>query len=111
MIPTTQTAVDAKLDIADPAATGQLTVDTNARLQFDSNLTKVENVLRGTAINIGNNIEMRPAAAGGRVEVVGGFHIDITEVPEFSNDAQAATGGIVVGGIYRSGSVLHIRVS
>ena len=109
--PTTQTAVDAKLDIANPTATGQLTVDTNARLQFDSNLTKVENVLRGTTINIGNNIEMRPAAPGGRVEVVGGFHIDITEVPEFSNDTQAAAGGIVVGGIYRSGSVLHIRVS
>lgn len=104
-------AIALKLDIADPAATGQLTVDTNARLQFDSNLTKVENVLRGTAINIGNNIEMRPAAPGGRVEVVGGFHIDITEVPEYSNDTQAAAGGIVVGGIYRSGSVLHIRVS
>ena len=104
-------AIALKLDIASPAATGQLTVDTNARLQFDSNLTKVENVLRGTAINIGNNIEMRPAAPGGRVEVVGGFHIDITEVPEYSNDSQAAAGGIVVGGIYRSGSVLHIRVS
>ena len=109
--PTTQTAVDAKLNIASPAATGTLTVDTNASLKFDSNLTKVENVLRGTSINIGNNIEMRPAAPGGRVEVVGGFHIDITEVPEYSNDSQAAAGGVVVGGIYRSGSVLHIRVS
>ena len=109
--PTTQTAVDAKLNIASPAATGTLTVDTNASLKFDSNLTKVENVLRGTSINIGNNIEMRPAAPGGRVEVVGGFHIDITEVPEYSNDNQAAAGGVVVGGIYRSGSVLHIRVS
>ena len=76
-------AIALKLDIADPAATGQLTVDTNARLQFDSNLTKVENVLRGTRMDIGNNITVYPAAAG----------------------------GIVVGGIYRSGSVLHIRVS
>ena len=109
--PTTATAVAAKLNTADPAATGTLTVDTNASLKFDSNLTKVENVLRGTSINIGNNIEMRPAAPGGRVEVVGGFHIDITEVPEYSNDSQAAAGGVVVGGIYRSGSVLHIRVS
>ena len=108
--PTTQTAVDAKLNIANPAATGDLTVDTNARLQFDSNLTKVENVLRGTGINIGNNIEMRPAAANGRVEITGGLHIDITEVPEYSNDSQAEAGGIQVGGIYRSGSVLHIRV-
>lgn len=102
-------AIALKLDTADPAATGTLTVDTNARLQFDSNLTKVENVLRGTGINIGNNIEIRPAAPGGRVEVTGGFHIDITEVPEYSNDSQAEAGGIQVGGIYRSGSVLHIR--
>ena len=56
--PTTQSAVDAKLNIASPAATGTLTVDTNASLKFDSNLTKVENVLRGTGINIGNNIEL-----------------------------------------------------
>ena len=61
-------AIALKLNTADPAATGTLTVDTNASLKFDSNLTKVENVLRGTSINIGNNIEMRPAAAGGRVE-------------------------------------------
>lgn len=124
--PTTQTALDAeiaratsvegglatdKLNVANPAATGQLTVDTNARVQFDSNLTKVENVLRGTGIEIGNNIQMKPAGAGGRVEVAGGFQIDITEVPEYSNDTQAAAGGVIVGGLYRSGSVLHIRVS
>ena len=52
-------AIALKLDIASPAATGTLTVDTNASLKFDSNLTKVENVLRGTGINIGNNIETR----------------------------------------------------
>ena len=104
-------AIALKLDIANPAATGDLTVDTNARLQFDSNLTKVENVLRGTSIDIGNNIQMKPAAAGGRVEIAGQLQLDITEVPEYSNDAQAAAGGIVVGGFYRSNSVLHIRVS
>lgn len=104
-------AIALKLDIANPAATGDLTVDTNARLQFDSNLTKVENVLRGTSIDIGNNIQMKPAAPGGRVEVTGGLQIDITEVPEYSNDSQAEAGGVIVGGIYRSGSVLHIRVS
>ena len=100
--PTTQTLLDAvqadvdqneadadaaialKLNTADPAATGDLTVDTNAKLEFDSNITKLHNVLRGTSINIGNNIEIRPAAPGGRVEVTGGFHIDITEVPEAS---------------------------
>ena len=104
-------AIALKLNIADPAATGTLTVDTNASLEFDSNLTKVNNVLRGTSIEIGNNIQMKPAAAGGRVEVAGQFQLDITEVPEYANDGQAAAGGIVVGGLYRSNSVLHIRVS
>ena len=104
-------AIALKLNIADPAATGTLTVDTNASLEFDSNLTKVNNVLRGTSIEIGNNIQMKPAAAGGRVEVAGAFQIDITEVPEAANDTQAAAAGIIVGGLYRSNSTLHIRVS
>ena len=104
-------AIALKLDSASPAATGTLTVDTNASLKFDSNLTKVENVLRGTSVEIGNNIQVKPAASGGRLEVAGGVQIDITEVPEYSNDSQAEAGGVIVGGLYRSGSVLHIRVS
>ena len=104
-------ALALKAPLADPDFTGQLEVDVNLRLEYDSNLTKIHNVLRGTSIEIGNNIQMKPAAAGGRVEVAGGFQIDITEVPEYSNDTQAAAGGVIVGGIYRSGSVLHIRVS
>ena len=104
-------ALALKAPLADPDFTGQLDVDVNLRLEYDSNLTKIHNVLRGTSIEIGNNIQMKPAAAGGRVEVAGGLQIDITEVPEYSNDTQAAAGGIIVGGIYRSGSVLHIRVS
>ena len=44
---------------------------------------------------------MKPATAGGRVEIAGGLQIDITEVPEYSNDTQAAAGGSgIVGGIY-----------
>ena len=113
--PTTQTALTdglaLKAPLADPDFTGQLEVDVNLRLEYDSNLTKIHNILRGTSIEIGNNIQMRPATAGGRVEIAGGLQIDITEVPEYSNDTQAAAGGIIVGGIYRSGSVLHIRVS
>ena len=104
-------AIALKAPLADPDFTGQLEVDVNLRLEYDSNLTKIHNVLRGTSIEIGNNIQMKPAAAGGRVEVAGAFQIDITEVPEYSNDSQAAAGGIIVGGLYRSGSVLHIRVS
>ena len=104
-------ALALKAPLADPDFTGQLEVDVNLRLEYDSNLTKIHNVLRGTSIEIGNNIQMKPATAGGRVEVAGGLQVDITEVPEFSNDTQAAAGGIIVGGIYRSGSVVHIRVS
>ena len=85
--PTTQTAVDAKLDTANPAATGDLTVDTNARLQFDSNLTKVENVLRGTSIDIGNNIQIKPAV-GYKVQIDGGLEMD--------NNAKITVGGGLV---------------
>ena len=108
--PTTQTAVDAKLNTADPAATGALTVDTNARLQFDSNLTKVENVLRGTGINIGNNIEMRPAAAGGRVEITGDLLLDASDLVDANNDVDAANGGTPVGGIYHHNGAVRIRL-
>ena len=104
-------AIALKAPLADPNFSGQLEVDVNLRLEYDSNLTKIHNVLRGTSIEIGNNIQMKPATAGGRVEIAGGLQVDITEVPEYSNDTQAAAGGIIVGGIYRSGSVLHIRVS
>ena len=104
-------ALALKAPLADPDFTGQLDVDVNLRMEFDSNLTKIHNILRGTSIEIGNNIQMKPATAGGRVEIAGGLQVDITEVPEYSNDTQAAAGGIIVGGIYRSGSVVHIRVS
>ena len=109
--PTTQTAVDAKLNTADPAATGVLTVDTNARLQFDSNLTKVENVLRGTGINIGNNIEMRPAAQNGRVEITGDLLLDASDLVNANNDADAAAGGTPVGGIYHHNGAVRIRLA
>ena len=64
-------ALALKAPLADPDFTGQLDVDTNARIEFADNLTKIHNVLRGTSINIGNNIEVKPAAAGGRVEIDG----------------------------------------
>ena len=109
--PTTQSAVDAKLNIASPAATGTLTVDTNASLKFDSNLTKVENVLRGTGINIGNNIEMNPAAAGGRVEINGDLILDASDLTDAADDTAAAAAGVVVGQIYHNSGALRIRLS
>mgnify|MGYP003333484313 CR=1 FL=1 len=110
--PTTQTAVDAKLNIANPAATGDLTVDTEARLEFDSNITKLHNDLRGTRLDIGNNITVYPAAAGGRFEIEGGLYIRLSDLEEHNNDIDAAAAGIVVGGVYYdSNGHLRIRVS
>ena len=109
--PTTQTAVDAKLNAADPAATGKLTVDTEAALEFDSNLTKLHNELRGTRIDIGNNITLYPAAAGGRVEVEGEFYLRPSDLTDAADDTAAAAAGIIVGQVYRNGSQLMVRVS
>ena len=38
-------------------------------------------------------------------------NIDLAGLPNFSNDTAAATGGVPVGGMYRNGSVLMVRVS
>ena len=107
--PTTQTAVDAKLNIANPAATGDLTVDTEARLEFDGNITKLHNDLRGTRLDIGNNITVYPAAAGGRFEIEGGLYIRLSDLEEHNNDGDAAAAGIVVGGVYYDGNG-HLRI-
>ena len=105
------TALALKAPLADPDFTGQLEVDTNARIEFADNLTKVHNVLRGTSIAVGNNIQLNPAAADGRVEIEGGLYLRPSDMVDASNDAQAAAAGVVVGELYRSGSILHIRVS
>ena len=104
-------AIALKAPLADPDFTGVLEVDTNARLEFADNLTKLHNVLRGTSIKIGNNIEMNPAAAGGRVEITGDLLLDISDVTNAADDTAAATAGVAVGQVYRNGSVLMIRVS
>ena len=104
-------ALALKAPLADPDFTGQLDVDTNARIEFADNLTKIHNVLRGTSINIGNNIEMKPAAAGGRVEITGDLIIDASDFVDAANDTAAAAAGVVVGQVYRNGSQLMVRVS
>ena len=109
--PTTATAVALKAPLADPDFTGILEVDTNARIEFADNLTKIHNVLRGTSINIGNNIELKPAAAGGRVEITGDLLIDASDFTDAANDTAAAAAGVVVGQVYRNGSQLMVRVS
>jgi hypothetical protein len=67
--------------------------------------------LRGTSINIGNNIEVKPAAAGGRVEITGDLIIDASDFTDAANDTAAAAAGVVVGQVYRNGSDLKVRVS
>jgi hypothetical protein len=106
-----QADVDLKAPIAAPDFTGQVDIDTNARIEFADNLTKIHNVLRGTSINIGNNIELKPAAAGGRVEITGDLIIDASDFTDAADDAAAATAGVVVGQVYRNGSQLMVRVS
>ena len=102
-------AIALKLNTADPAATGKLTVDTEAALEFDSNLTKLHNELRGTRIDVGNNITVYPAAAGGRFEIEGGLYIRLTDLEEHNNDTDAANAGIVVGGVYYDGNG-HLKI-
>ena len=104
-------ALALKAPLADPDFTGQLEVDTNARLEFDSNLTKVHNVLRGTSIAVGNNIQLNPAAAGGRVEIEGGLYLRPSDMVNAADDTAAAAAGVIVGQIYRNGSQLMVRVS
>ena len=104
-------ALALKAPLADPDFTGQLEVDTNARLEFDSNLTKISNVLRGTDIEIGNNITLNPAAADGRVEIEGGLYLRPSDIGNYANDTDAAAGGVVVGGIYHHNGDLKIRLA
>ena len=104
-------ALALKAPLADPDFTGLLEVDTNARLEFDSNLTKLHNVLRGTSIVIGNNITLNPAAADGRVEIEGEFYLRPSDLTNAADDTAAAAAGVIVGQVYRNGSQLMIRVS
>ena len=90
---------------------GSFLVGDNAKLSFDSNLTKVENVLRGTGINIGNNIELLPAAAGGRVEITGDLILDASDLTDAADDTAAAAAGVVVGQVYHNSGALRIRLS
>ena len=104
-------AIALKLNTADPAATGKLTVDTNASLEFDSNLTKLHNELRGTSIVVGNNITLNPAAADGRVEVEGEFYLRPSDLTNAADDTTAADCWNHCWTCYRNGSQLMIRVS
>ena len=104
--PTTATAVAAvQADVDANEA------DRKTYFDWDSNLTKVINPVRGTYINIGNNIELRPAAAGGRVEITGDLLLDASDLVDANNDVDAAAGGTPVGGVYHHNGALRVRLS
>ena len=104
-------ALALKAPLADPDFTGVLEVDTNARLEFDSNLTKLHNVLRGTSIVVGNNITLNPASADGRVEVEGEFYLRPSDLTNAANDTAAAAAGVIVGQVYHNNGALRVRLS
>jgi hypothetical protein len=104
-------AIALKAPLADPDFTGVLEVDTNARLEFDSNLTKLHNVLRSTSIVIGNNITLSPAAADGRVEVEGEFYLRPSDLTNAADDTAAAAAGVIVGQVYHNNGALRVRLS
>ena len=126
--PTTATAVaavqadvDANETDADAAiAAVQADVDANEAdrktyFNWDSNLSKVINPLRGSRIDVGNNITFYPAA-GYNTEIKGNLTTDNTTkvfftLTDAADDAAAATAGVDVGQLYRNGSVVMIRVS
>jgi hypothetical protein len=108
--PTTATAVAAV----------QADVDANEAerktyFDWDSNLAKVINPIRGSRIDVGNNITFYPAA-GYNTEIKGNLTTDNTTkvfftLTDAANDSAADSAGVAVGQLYRNGSVVMIRVS
>jgi len=104
--PTTATAVAAVQTDVDANES-----DRKTYFDFDSNLTKVINPVRGTGINVGNNIEMIPAAAGGRVEITGDLVLDASDLTDAADDTAAAAAGVIVGQVYHNSGALRVRLS
>ncbi len=104
--PTTATAVAAVQTDVDANEVSRVDV-----IEFESNLTKVKNTLRGTGINIGNNIELVPAAADGRVEITGDLILDASDLTDAADDTAAAAAGVIVGQIYHNSGALRVRLS
>ena len=122
-----ETALSGRLDTleVDPTtatavAAVQTDVDANEASRktyfaWESNLSKVINPVRGSRIDVGNNITFYPAA-GYNTEIKGNLTTDNTTkvfftLTDAANDSAAATAGIDVGQLYRNGSVVMIRVS
>ena len=104
--PTTATAVAAVQTDVDANEASRKTY-----FDWDSNITKVINPVRCTGINVGNNIEMIPAAAGGRVEITGDLVLDASDLTDAADDTAAAAAGVIVGQIYHNSGALRVRLS
>ena len=129
--PTTQAAVDLKADKAGGTFTGDVTIDegTGSTIKLETS----------DANSAGIHIE-GPSGSMGYIDTTNGFANDSLQVysanfwvrainngtgnviidgnitmpnslVEASNDTQAASAGVAVGAFYKSGSVVHIRVS
>ena len=116
-----QADVDQNESDADTAiAAVQTDVDANEAerktyFDWDSNLAKVINPVRGSRIDVGNNITFYPAA-GYNTEIKGNLTTDNTTkvfftLTDAADDSAAATAGVAVNQLYRNGSIVNIRVS
>lgn len=79
---------------------GDLLLQLNA-----SNNARLKNLANGALILGTNGGEQFEINANGT------FTLTIASFTNFANDAAAATGGIPIGGLYRNGSVMQIRVT
>lgn len=86
----------------------EVTVDENARLTYDNNLTKVQNIGTSTGITIGADIVL---GATGKVDLGGSVAMVASALVDAADDTAAAAAGVDVNGVYRTGSVLKIRVA
>ena len=48
---------------------------------------------------------------GTAVDATGNLFLNSTTIGNYANDAAAATGGVAIGGVYRNGSILMVRVA
>lgn len=86
----------------------EVTVDENARLAYDNSLAKIENIGTSTGITIGDDIVL---GATGKVDLGGSVAMVASALVDAADDTAAAAAGVDVNGIYRTGSVLKIRVA
>lgn len=122
------TGLDLAMSILDFGATkAAISLKANDRIYFNNAATALGNLnanFRTTVFNL-DYVEYNSALSafnfvqnnssrlqvGATVVVNTDFLISIASVGNYANDAAAAAAGVPVGGVYRNGSVLQIRVT